>query len=287
MDMSEINDKIGGIPDRQVRALVQLLAEEDAAIAEAVRAKILALGSRAVPYLREALAQQDVAIRGEAHDMLACLAQAAAAQRFQVFSKGAVDLEVGAFLIAQVAYPDLNVAAYRQRLDLMAGSLKERLGARSAPDTVIQTMNHYLFVELGFQGDNDDYANPENSYLNRVLDRKLGIPISLSAVYLFLSRRLDLPVMGVGLPGHFLVTYTTGREARLIDPFNAGRVLTRDQCIDLVTRMGHPWREDYLGITPDRAILVRMIRNLITSYTNRGDKDRAADFSEYLKMLTL
>ncbi len=286
-DMSEINEKLSGLPDRQIRALVQLLADENDEVSEAVRAKIMALGSRVVPYLHEVLSESNTTIKGEAHDMLTCLAQAAALQHFQDFSKGAVDLEAGVFLVAQVAYPDLNVEAYRERLDIMATELKKRLGQQNAPDAVIHVMNDYLFVELGFQGDIDEYSNPENSYLNRVLDRKLGIPISLSAVYLFLCRRLDLPVMALGLPGHFMVTYAWGRESRIIDPFNAGRILTRKQCISFITGLGHTWLEEFFRITPDREILARMIRNLLASYTERGEGDRVRELSQYLNILTL
>ncbi|MFQ5597122.1 MAG: SirB1 family protein [Nitrospiria bacterium] len=273
------------LPDHQIRALVQLLGDENIRVGKTIRARILALGTLAVPYLHEVLDHRKAVLREKAAEMLSSIRRETFAQRFEAFSKGDTDLEEGAFLLAQVAYPDLNVQDYRHRLDLMSLELKKCLRTSDDDDETIRIFNHYLFVKLGFRGNTADYGNPENSYINRVLDRKLGIPISLSALYLFLSRRLDLPVMGVGMPGHFLLAYGIGSCTQYLDPFNAGQCLSRDACVRFITRTGQAWREDYLAITGDREILARMIRNLIASYTHLGENTYAERLSKCLKEL--
>jgi len=275
------------LPAHQIRALVRLLADGNARVARTVRAQILELGPRAVPYLDEVLGHQDGGLQEEARLLLARIRQEEAVHRFREFASGPVDLEEGVFLFAQTAYPDLKVEAYRQRLDLMARELGGRLDAITNPDEVLQAINHYLFVELGFRGDTADYSNPENSYVNRVLDRRLGIPISLSVVYLLVSRRLNLPIMGVGMPAHFLVAYRTGGQARLLDPFNAGRVLSREDCARFLAKAGYGWREDYLEVSTDRETLARMIRNLIASHTQLGDTAQVERLTVYLQVLTV
>ncbi len=283
--MKKPDNKSKGLPDRQIEALVQLLADENAQVAETIQSRFLELGEHAVPYLEEALAHPKEIVREAADNLLLKLRSEKVFQQFQTFSRGDADLEEGAFLLAQYAAPNFDVPTYQRKLDDMAKELKKRISAQHTPEVLIQTISHYLFAELGFQGNSDDFLNPENSYLNRVLDRKLGIPISLSAIYLFIGRRLGLPLVGVGMPGHFLTAYHSKEQMVLIDPFNAGQVLTREACVQFVTRDGHPWQDAYLAPTPDRQILARMIRNLISSYSRLGENTRAKTLNEYLACL--
>src|SRR5687768_2948938 len=116
-----------------------------------------------------------------------------------------VELDRAALWIAAAEYPDLDVAAELASIDEMAERLRPRLGGLTEPATVVEAVTGFLHGERGFRGNADDYYDPRNSYLNEVLMRRLGIPISLSAVYLAVGRRLGLPLEGVGMPGHFLV----------------------------------------------------------------------------------
>ncbi|MEO2054656.1 MAG: transglutaminase-like domain-containing protein [Nitrospira sp.] len=281
--MAEFSQYPDRLPDHQVRALVQLLADENTHVAETVRAQLLALGTRAIPYLHGIPEHRNPVLREEADKMITCIRLEEAAQQFEVFLEGDIHLEEGAFLLARMAYPDLDVQAYRQDLDGMAKTLSERLPAGGDGDATLRIVNHYLFVDLAFRGNTEDYTNPENSYIHRVLARKLGIPISLSAVCLFIGRRLGLPFFGVGLPGHFIVSYRGDLNPLFIDPFNAGQILTREQCMQFITRTGQHWHEDYLSVTADREILARMIRNLVASYTRLGETTLAERLSRCLK----
>ncbi|HKC12629.1 MAG TPA: transglutaminase-like domain-containing protein, partial [Vicinamibacteria bacterium] len=130
----------------------------------------------------------------------------------------AVDLAEASLLIACEEYPGLDVPAYLARLDAMGSALRERLADEPRPERAVMALNRYLFQEEGFHGNAEEYYDPRNSYLNEVLDRRTGIPISLSTVYMEVARRAGLRVEGVGMPGHFIVRVVAGPRAILIDP---------------------------------------------------------------------
>src|SRR5262249_39549496 len=136
----------------------------------------------------------------------------------------AISLAEAALLIASCEYPTLKSSAYIERLDRMADAVQRRAAQETDPFRTIGAMNEHLFEEQGFSGNSDDYYDPRNSFLNDVLDRKTGIPIMLSTVYLEVAQRLQFPLVGVGMPGHFLVKHPYFNI--LIDPFSGGRVVS-------------------------------------------------------------
>jgi len=181
-------------------------------------------------------------------------------------------------LIAARYYPNLDVAAYVARLDALATKAKAHLGRGRAPARVIAAINKTLFEEEGFFGNVEDYYDPRNSFLNEVLDRKTGIPITLSIVYLSVARRLNQPIVGVGLPLHFIVKYVDAEGDIYIDPFHGGQILTMAGCRERVERAyGAPvhFREAYLEAVPTRLILYRMLNNLKYLYLRHQDYPRA------------
>lgn len=114
-----------------------------------------------------------------------------------------INLAKTALYIAQEQYPEIEPEEYLNALDTMASEVLERLPQQRYPLRVIQTINHYLYEDLGFRGNQNHYYDPKNSYFNEVIDRRTGIPITLSLVYLELSKRIDFPMVGIGMPGHF------------------------------------------------------------------------------------
>jgi len=138
-------------------------------------------------------------------------------------------------------------------------------------------MNKLLFEKEQFRGNEEEYDDPRNSYLNDVLDRKLGIPISLSIIYIEVARRRGLPVMGLSFPGHFLVKYRTGHNEILIDPYRRGRILTRRDCQELLKAQFGDEAElkpEYFAASTKKQILARMLNNLKGSYVRRHDFTR-------------
>ena len=131
-----------------------------------------------------------------------------------------IDLAEAALLIAAQEYPELDVAAYLARFDEIGARLGQRVRDDSEP--IASVLGQFLFAELGFKGNEDDYYDPRNSFLNDVLDRRTGIPITLSTVCIEVARRAGLSVTGIGLPGHFLIQVDGSRGQTLLDPFYGG-----------------------------------------------------------------
>lgn len=169
-----------------------------------------------------------------------------------------------ALLIAAHARPDLDIDAYRARLDDLAAA---------CPEPTLAAVSRQLFAVEGFRGNTDDYYEPENSYLDQVLDRRLGIPITLAVVLLEVGRRLDISLAGVGMPGHFLVRLR-GEPALFLDPFAGGRLLAASECAErfhAAVGPATPFDPSYLDPVGPAAILARMLANLRQVHLERQD----------------
>jgi len=181
-----------------------------------------------------------------------------------------IDLVRAALTIAQTEYPDLDVDAYCGRIESLAQRVKRQVPSLGDPSDSIAALNHVLFEEEGFRGNAEDYYDPRNSFLNEVPDRKLAIPITLAVVYMEVARRVGFPLVGVGMPGHFLLKHydVEGREI-LIDPFNRGSVLTAIDCqsrLDQIYGGQMPLQPEFLMAVSRRQVLVRMLNNLRSIY---------------------
>lgn len=275
------------VNESQIRALIRLLADEDERIVRTISGKLIDIGPSAVPLLQEAEIEQP-----EMADRIAGVLEEIRGgkleeelQQLLAAPDGHVDLEAGAFLLARYAYPSLEVAAYGRQLDEMAQEVRERIGSRVSGEETVKTLNRYLFTEQGFKGNTKNYYEVENSYLNRVLDRRTGIPISLSTVYLLIGKRLGLPVHGIGMPGHFLVKYESDRYRIFVDCFNGGALLTEKNCARFLTEAGYGFDERYLQRSPARGILSRMVKNLLAIYSKLDDPIRKMRLTRFLEIL--
>ena len=190
-----------------------------------------------------------------------------------------MDLARAALLIAEDEYPQLTADPYLHRLDLYAEMVKDRLANETAAPVLLGEISKVLFDEEGFRGNADAYFDPRNSYLNDVLDRRLGIPITLSIVYLEIGWRLGLPLEGVNFPGHFLVRYHGEALQLLVDPFQTGQIRFEDEAQELLDRVYGGTvkiQENYLRPASKRDILIRLLSNLKTVYLNTHDDARAS-----------
>src|SRR5262245_30790585 len=148
-----------------------------------------------------------------------------------------VDLARAALLIACEEYPDLDIGGYLSRLDEMGRVAAGQAAVEPGPHGALRALHRYLFEEQGFRGNESDYYDPRNSFLNDVLERRSGIPITLSVVYMEVARRIGLRLEGVGLPGHFIVRVLRPEGDQLVDPFHAGALLTEADCQERVDRI--------------------------------------------------
>lgn len=200
-----------------------------------------------------------------------------------------IDLARAALLIAANITPALDVDAYLQRLEGMADALRARLSADLPVVERIDALNRFLFEEQGFRPNVDDYYDPRNSCLNEVLDRKLGIPITLSLVYMEIGRRIGLSLQGIGFPGHFLVRCALPEGLLVLDAFDGGRSLgieeLRRRLEELLHRDVAPGSvAAHLTGVSSRMMLARMLRNLKAIYTERQDYLRALPFAHWITL---
>jgi regulator of sirC expression with transglutaminase-like and TPR domain len=189
-----------------------------------------------------------------------------------------VDLAEAALLVAAEEYDGLDVRAYLARLDEMGAALRQRLDDEPRPERAIMALNHYLFQEQGFRGNSEQYYDARNSYLNEVIERRTGIPITLCTVFMEVGRRAGLEVEGVGLPGHFVVRVHTPSRPLLVDPFHGGTLLSEKDCQDRLDRIFNckvQLEPKMLRPCRRKEMLERILRNLKAIYLRDQDNDRA------------
>lgn len=181
-----------------------------------------------------------------------------------------IDLVRAALTIARSEYPDLDADAYVARVDDLAHRAQARITEVGDAGQTIAALNHVLFEDAGLRGNRDDYYDPRNSFLNDVLDRGLGIPITLAVIYMEVGRRLGFPLFGVGMPGHFLLKhYDIDGKETLIDCFSGGDILSPQDCqqrLDEIYAGQMTLRPEFLFAVSRRQILTRILNNLKTIY---------------------
>jgi regulator of sirC expression with transglutaminase-like and TPR domain len=196
-------------------------------------------------------------------------------------------LDWAALAIAALEYPGLDPADTEARLDFLGARVRALDPRPSTPDQQVRALRKVLIDEEGFRGNSSKYSDPENSFLNVVLIRKLGIPISLSVVWLEVARRSSIPLYGVAFPGHFLVALDAAGGRLVVDPFQAGRSLTLSDCTELLKRHApnSTLSEEQFEPVAIRTIVWRMLLNLKHVYFQRGDHARAVKIEDLLLQL--
>ncbi|HZZ83728.1 MAG TPA: transglutaminase-like domain-containing protein [Anaeromyxobacteraceae bacterium] len=193
-----------------------------------------------------------------------------------IIGRSDIPLAEAALAVAEEEYPRLEPVAYLARIDALAADAAARLPARKSTAATLRALRQALFEEGGFRGNEASYYDPRNSFLNEVLDRKLGIPITLSILYMEVAGRLGLELRGVGLPGNFLVKYASGRRDIFVDPYRGGEIFSAEEC-EARYRAHHreDWSPSFLDAVTPRQILGRMLHNLKRIYVEAGDDVRA------------
>jgi regulator of sirC expression with transglutaminase-like and TPR domain len=206
------------------------------------------------------------------------------------------DLAGGALLVARVGYPDLAPAPVLRQLDELA-MLVRPLVPRSLPANArVERLMEFLFQDAGFHGNGDDYYDPRNSFLNDVLARRTGIPISLATVSIEVGRRVDVPLQGVGFPGHFLLRAMGDEGPIFLDPFHGGQSVTQEDLVGRLRTLAQQAKrqspdfltvpEEFLEPVTTPSMLARMLRNLVRIYVKRRDHAHALTAVDLLLVLT-
>ena len=197
-----------------------------------------------------------------------------------------LEMDRAALYLAGEEYPDMDVDSHLGSLDSLAQQIMAGFSDGASPAEQTSHLGRYLFDELGFKGNSGDYYSPDNSYFNRVLETKTGIPITLSLLVLEVAKRIGLRCQGVGLPGHFLVGLEN--QDLYLDPFNAGTLLTADGCRDLVERLfgdQMTWNDDFLIPCTKYDFLFRMLNNLKVIYEQKEEYVKALGMVQRMRIV--
>jgi regulator of sirC expression with transglutaminase-like and TPR domain len=198
-----------------------------------------------------------------------------------------IDLAEASLLLATEAYPRCDVGLYLERLDRFADQARERVEGASGARALIAGLNQTIFDDLGFRGNREHYFDPRNSYLNEVIDRRLGIPITLTIVYIEIARRIGFEVQGVSFPAHFIARHDDESADIFIDVFNSGRVMDVAGCDQFLRELSGgrtELRPEHLQPATARQILTRMLNNLLGIYS-KADHRRALQIVEQLLII--
>ncbi|MFP4687700.1 MAG: transglutaminase family protein, partial [bacterium] len=250
---------------KTISALLTLLGDEDRYIAQTAEQKLLEIGPAAIPELRSRYEGQPLTTKVRLRDIINQLQPSDLVDDFRCLgseeNQHSLDLEKALFTIAQMGYPQLQTEIYQQRLDSLACSIGEEISRWQVIDehTVVETVVEIIFRKTGFRGDIKDYYNPQNCFINRVLERKTGSPILLTALVLLVARRLGLPFRAIGMPAHCILSYPRDSEHIFIDPFYGGKILTRQDCYEFLTSAGFGFVDEYLEPITDKELTISSV----------------------------
>ena len=277
-----------GLTEAQQRALLTLLADEDPQMARSVRQKILSCGMSSRAWLARNALTPDPLLRRRVREILDEQDRQDFDNQFLAFclNEGEqLDLEKAVWLMAQTRYPQVNPAGYSAVLDEMAGEIRPLLQTTSNPQEQLGLINKFLFETREFKGNGQNYYDEENSYINKVIDRRVGNPIGLCVVYLLLARRLKLPIVGIGMPGHFLCRYQSPKDTYFIDAFNQGRILSKAECVRYLLQTSHGYQESFLAPLLPRRIMLRICSNLHQIYQRNKNLAETDRLQRYIVVL--
>lgn len=258
----------------RLAALVELLDDDAPAIATAAREGLAEAGRRARPFLlraeRSGRPRQRARARALALELEREVVLRRLARRAASVEGDGLDLEGALFLMGRLEHPALDARPYRRALEAMAAEVRAR--ALKQPDDFTRPMvlAEYLGNELGYVGSEVEYDHPDHIHLHRAIERKRGLPLTLTAIYLFVARRAGLRAAAVALPGHVLLRLYAGNRSLLVDPFHGGRIRQRADCLRYLAQHGMTAQASWFRDATETALFQRHLLNLMASHQARG-----------------
>ncbi len=271
------------LPKSEIKAIAKLLKSPDDGTLKLLEEQIKTFDIKVLKDIRNEIPLDDIELQKNFLELIYKIKREQLKIDFDKWSKSALnDLEEGVFMIAMFEDPLLDTSHYSKQITTWANSITtnlKKIKLNSDPTSIINEINHFLFMELGFKGNRENYYTPENSFINKVIDNKTGNPILLSMIYLLVTKRIDLPFTGMNMPAHFLVQYKDVLEPIIIDPFNQGEIITKSICQERIKALKLIWQDEYLSCPTNRQIIIRMLQNLINIYQN----SEQFELKEYLE----
>lgn len=274
----------------EIESLMFLMEDPDPFVQEQVHLRFQELGEQAVPLLDQIRVEsKDKDEKKRIKDVLHQLTFETLKEEFaELLSEGIQNrsqLEKAVLLLARFGNPTLRTSEYVKTLDHFADMIRPSLRYKRNERDKMQILMKFIFEDLNFKGDNKNYHDPANGFLDQVIDRRKGLPIALSLVAMFIARRLQLPVFGVNMPIHFMLTFVGAQEEQLIDPYDQGAEVSYDQCYFFLKKNNVTPRPEHFKMAADIDILTRCIRNLMHSYERSEDVHRVEDLKNLLALV--
>lgn len=271
----------------EIKSLVYLLDDPDPYVQAEVKNRLFELGERAVPLLDQQKSQTNSEEERELiGEIIQWITYSSVEEDFLDILEGGLNnmkqLEDAVFILSRFDNPTLRESEYKQKLDRFADMIADEVRYSLDDSQKMHKLLDFVFSELNFSGSTADYYNPQNSYLNCVIDRRQGLPISLALIVLFIARRLDLPFYGVNMPIHFMLKYKGEVEEVLIDPFDHGKLVNYNQCYYFLKQNGVEPKSEHFEASSEVGILARCIRNLINSYQKLDQLGRVESLKKLL-----
>lgn len=276
----------------EIESLIYLLEDPDPEVQMGVKRRFRELGEQAVPLLDQFRSESiHDSERNTINEIIYNITIGSLMEEFSLLLENGVQnsvtLEKAVLMLSRFGNPTIRVEDYERKLDQMARQIGTDIAYTPSIQEKMQILLQFVFRELRFRGDSKDYHSPENAFIDRVIDRRKGLPIMLSLVVIFIARRLNLPFYGVNMPIHFMLMYQTHNQQILIDPFDGGTIVTYDQCYYFLKKNGIEPRPEHLQKADEAEILARCIRNLIHSYGKSNQNRRVRDLRELLQVIEL
>lgn len=277
---------------REIESLIYLLEDPDPTVQYGIKKRFREIGENAVPLLDQYRSQTIKGPEKESiSEIIYDITFSNILDDFSMIVEQGVNnrrqLEHALLTLGKFGNPTLRIGEYTRKLDKLSSHIGSEIAYTPSLKEKMQIMLQYVFRELRFRGDSADYHHPDNAYLDRVIDRRKGLPIMLSAVVMFLAHRLNLPFYGVNMPIHFMLMYQTHDSEILIDPFDGGTIVTYNQCCYFLKKNGIEPRSEHLEKASEADILARCIRNLQQSYAKSNNERRTEGLQKLLQMTEL
>lgn len=276
----------------EIESLLLLMDDPDPFIQESVQNRFKELGENAVPLLDEFRVETSnkddkKRVSQIIHQITFPVLKADFQEMLDRGIRNRKDLEYAVLTLSRFGNPTLRIEDYQKKLDHFAEMVEPTIRYRLDERRKMKQLIKFVFEDLNFKGDTDDYHNPDNCFIDQVIRRRRGLPITLSMVVMFLARRLEMPFFGVNMPIHFMLNYVSDKEEVLIDPYDNGAIVSYDQCYFFLKKNNIEPKPDHFKIASDIEVLIRCIRNLIHSYERLEQPHRVEDLKELLGLIEL
>lgn len=276
----------------EIESLLFLMDDPDPFIQKSVENRLFELGEQAVPLLDEFRAEiKETEAKERVNDVIHKLTFNTLESDFIEILEGGLktrkSLEIAILTLARFGNPTLRISEYQKKLDHFVQMVEPQIKYKLDEKRKMKRLLSFIFEDLNFQGDAENYHAPRNCFLDQVIDRRKGLPIALSLIVMFMARRLEMPFFGINMPIHFMLNYVGDKEELLIDPYDNGAIVTYDQCYFFLKKNSIDPRPEHFQMATNLDIVLRCIRNLIHSYERGEEMERVEDLGRLLNVAEL